>query len=239
MDSPTLSFSRPTSHQNTKHQMLPYPLSEIRRVTTTHNTHCLSHLLCLPFQQWNKQCTYVRNNDSDLQVMFSAGISIVTSTHKPNYVETHYKLKTVCLLENVRVNCHFVSWWQSEDIIIVAILIDPRSRAEGWAHMLTPPLPAAAWLQPACSSCGLQKVTASLAPQSLSSLAVPPNPSSPQFSGEPGKQVVARNNTIAPKTQTAEAHAARAQLRPMGVTPQRWKLHPPIPQMGREAGRHG
>lgn len=125
MDSPTLSFSRPTSHQNTKHQMLPYPLSEIRRVTTTHNTHCLSHLLCLPFQQWNKQCTYVRNNDSDLQVMFSAGISIVTSTHKPNYVETHYKLKTVCLLENVRVNCHFVSWWQSEDIIIVAILIDP------------------------------------------------------------------------------------------------------------------
>lgn len=123
MDCPTLSFSRPTSQQDTKHQMLPYPLSEIRRVTTTHNAHCLSHLLCLPFQQWNKQCTYVRNNVSDLQVMFSAGISIVTSTHKPNYVETHYKLKTACLLENVRVNCHFVSWWQSEDIIIVAILI--------------------------------------------------------------------------------------------------------------------
>lgn len=65
----------------------------------------------------------VKNIDSELQVTFHAGTSMVTSAHEPNCVEIHYKLRTAHLLENVCVNCHFASRWQSEDIITVAILI--------------------------------------------------------------------------------------------------------------------
>lgn len=92
-------------------------------VTNTQNTDCLSHLLCCLVNSGTSNAPHVRNNGSELQVTFNAGRAIVTSTHKPNYVEIHYKLKTACLLENIRVNCHFVSRWQSEDIITVAILI--------------------------------------------------------------------------------------------------------------------
>lgn len=79
-------------------------------VTATHNTDCLATAPACLVHSKTSNIPSGKNKDSDLQVTFNAGISVVASTHKPNCVEIQYKLKTACLLENVHVTCHFVSW---------------------------------------------------------------------------------------------------------------------------------